>query len=613
MNPQYIEGEPSGINWTHLQGYRAHTSNPIRGCLHKCKYKMPGGVAQCYAKTQAELRVKHYPNGFEHISFHPEQLAEWRSKRKPCAIFCDSMSDMFGVQVPAEHINAIIQTALECPQHIIMSLTKNPARLKEFTFPDNWWVGISSPPDFMFDKELTLKQQNTWFKKALGFLSEVKAGVRFLSVEPLSWDCTELLAQNKDAYDWIILGPATDGNNKVYQPDEQLFARAIKAVEGKPLLFKDTLDRALAERHGGWRNDFPPFPQQFAQPDQESDLRDKLEVSAGDTKRKEELAALERVIEKGLQPFWQTGVALAKIRSQKLWAPKYKSWPKYLEQRWGFRGPRASQLIGSGRVVDLITMVNKSPAPKSERVVRPLVPLLNVPAADLKGLSDEEVAKVIAEREAFVVRIYAAATQASGKKVPTGKDVEKQVQLLAPEQKSKSQAEPETLKLVVEPRIRERFDKHWAMFWHLLADEDPEVIWDLIAEQEGNAVPSRPVRTTTAEDASESTAPTGIDTPSLEVAHEIATEVVAPDGVAGPGTVPEPPAVPVSAKPEQEEVQPAAWEQMDLIVTHPSVKPEAVAEKPEVVPQPPIRSFAEFKASRKNKTRQRNIRVRRAA
>ncbi len=341
-------------------------------------------------------------------------------------------------------------------------------------------------------------------------------------------------------------------------------------------------------------------------------------VLLGEKYEPETLQSLEMVIAKGIKSFWETGRALDRIRREQLWSGKYPSFNHYLRLRWDISPARASHLIGAAKVVDLITTVNKTPSPNSERVVRPLVPLLTVPVTDLKGLPEEEAAEVIAERkaerEALIVRIYKAAAKASGSRKPTSKDVGKQVQLLAPEQKSKPQAEPETVKLVVEPRVRERFDKHWAMFWHLLADEDPEVIWDLIAEQEGNAVPTRPVRATTADDASESTGPTRSDTPSLEVAHEIATEVVAPDGVAGPGTVPEPSKAPEAAEPIQDEVQaqptPVEQMEMELTVTYPSVKPETVPEKPKIVPAAPVRKFEELQASRKIKLRRRNIRVR---
>ncbi len=249
---------PGGIEWTHVPGYTGYTSNPITGCQHNCRFLVNSEWTQCYAKTIAEEGVaqRHYPNGFEHIEFHPEELEKWRSKREPCAIFCDSMADMLGRGVKLEWIQEILAAMRDCPQHIFQLLTKNPARIREFSFPENCWLGVSVPPSGMFGKELALQQQATMYPRWLSFLKDSDAKIRFTSVEPLSWDCVEILHEARAFLNWVIIGAASDGKT-IYQPDEGIFSRLLKAMEGVPVFFKGNIDKRLAARNGGWREEFP--------------------------------------------------------------------------------------------------------------------------------------------------------------------------------------------------------------------------------------------------------------------------------------------------------------------------------------------------------------------
>lgn len=68
-----------GIEWvktfdpdgTERQGV---TANPVGGCLHGCRWKMPDGtIAVCYAETTAEGAARRaYPEGFEHHYVGPD-------------------------------------------------------------------------------------------------------------------------------------------------------------------------------------------------------------------------------------------------------------------------------------------------------------------------------------------------------------------------------------------------------------------------------------------------------------------------------------------------------------------------------------------------------------
>lgn len=235
MNKQNKPNGGRGIEWTHTYGaYEGYTANPIRGCKHDCQWRMPDGdIAVCYAKTVAErLAPKTYPNGFAHIqSIDMGELAAIERTKGRAGIFIDSMSDLVGAGVPEESIQAVIETMRKCPQHVFYVLTKNPPRLKHFDWPENAWIGVSAPPTFMFGKELTPDQQIRWYDHALECLGKVQVPVRWTSIEPLSFDVAPILERHFHAFEWAVIGAATNGK-QTFQPDERLLTRAWKALGG---------------------------------------------------------------------------------------------------------------------------------------------------------------------------------------------------------------------------------------------------------------------------------------------------------------------------------------------------------------------------------------------
>lgn len=256
MNKQPKGG---GIEWTHVHGRPGFTANPVRGCLHDCQWRMPDGtVVLCYAK---EFRERlDGPGSFERLTWHPEVLDGIRRHKAPAGIFIDSMSDLFGQSVDPQWILDTLQCVSECPQHVFFSLTKNPSRLLRFSpFPQNFWLGISAPPTFMYGRQLALDQQRKWFRVALEKLSQCSAGVRWLSLEPLSFDLSDILAEHLDAFDWAVIGAGSDGARK-FQPDPLTFRNVFNVLHraGKEVFLKGNIDRALAnDICGGWLECWP--------------------------------------------------------------------------------------------------------------------------------------------------------------------------------------------------------------------------------------------------------------------------------------------------------------------------------------------------------------------
>jgi protein gp37 len=252
MNKQGSKQNPDGgIEWTHIFGPgTGYTANPVRGCQHKCKWRMPDGkVVICYAKAQRERMDGN--GAFENITFHPEILDTIRAHKKPAGIFIDSMSDLFALKSESLWIAQTFDAMLDCPQHVFFSLTKNPTRLCDIpSFPPNLFLGVSMPPTFMFGKELTMAQQRVWFDKALSYLCDCDARVRWVSLEPLSWDCSDILAKFKDKLHWAVIGAASTGA----QPDDETLNNVLSTLDGLPVFFKGNL------KFSPVRREFPKIP-----------------------------------------------------------------------------------------------------------------------------------------------------------------------------------------------------------------------------------------------------------------------------------------------------------------------------------------------------------------
>ena len=77
-------------------------------------------------------------------------------------------------------------------------------------------------------------------------------------------------------------------------------------------------------------------------------VRDSKSVAA----RRYEMGRLEQIIRKGSRTFCETGLALAKIRDERLYEDEgYATFEEYCRERWGWSHQRSSQLIQAARLV----------------------------------------------------------------------------------------------------------------------------------------------------------------------------------------------------------------------------------------------------------------------
>ena len=253
MNKQSKGNNRRGIEWTD------YTWNPIGGCKHGCRWQMPDGtVAICYAEAVAErVATSSYPDGFAQHYWRPETLEDPLKLKLPSKIFLDSMSDLMGHWVPEHQINEVLEICRRATQHTFQLLTKNAPRLTQFEFPANVWVGVSAPPTFFKGKLLSHEKQIRMVERQIEILKKVNVPVRWMSIEPLSFDIAPLLKDSPLA--WAVIGAATNGS-KTYQPEPEWVQNVLDVLDAQhtKVFFKGNLDWSSSR----WREDFPEVIQE---------------------------------------------------------------------------------------------------------------------------------------------------------------------------------------------------------------------------------------------------------------------------------------------------------------------------------------------------------------
>lgn len=189
-------------------GGQGITLNSKTGCLNGCDY--------CYARKLANGRLKHvYLRGNAEFAganayregkldpfyprWWPQRLEQIRRIKKPTGIFLDDMSDWMADYWSAEYTEAELQVMWDCPQHRFYTLTKQPQNLQKWSFPENCWVGVTCTRDI-------------GCTAALYYLQNVRATIKFLSLEPLLMELPTLQLTSllqKVGINWLIIGACT--------------------------------------------------------------------------------------------------------------------------------------------------------------------------------------------------------------------------------------------------------------------------------------------------------------------------------------------------------------------------------------------------------------------
>lgn len=165
-----------------------YSINPIKGyCPHDCPY--------CYAH-----RMYNRFGWDRKLRFDETVLSELKAIKKPSKIFIGSMIDMYHPAVISWSpfcMDTIINKCRAFPQHTFITLTKFPENLNNYSFPENWWIGI------------TVDGSNTEYRLHLTDYYMAGKNKRFISFEPiLNAGVTQVGIKY---IDWIIIGGKSPG------------------------------------------------------------------------------------------------------------------------------------------------------------------------------------------------------------------------------------------------------------------------------------------------------------------------------------------------------------------------------------------------------------------
>jgi protein gp37 len=212
----------SDIEWTDA------TWNPVRGCT-----KVSPGCKHCYAETFAErwrgVPGHAYEQGFD-LRLVPEKLGlplTWTRSRK---VFVNSMSDLFHVGVPDRYVRLVFDAMAQADWHTFQLLTKRGERLRDMTNStlsgfaklEHIWLGVS-----VEDRKYGLPR--------IKQLQDARAGLRFLSVEPLLEDLGEI---DLAGISWVILGGESGPGARNLAPEWVTSVRDQCVAARVPFFFK---------------------------------------------------------------------------------------------------------------------------------------------------------------------------------------------------------------------------------------------------------------------------------------------------------------------------------------------------------------------------------------
>ena len=210
-----------------------YSLNPVKGlCPVACSY--------CYARRMYKRYHWNETIRFEHATF----LRELGQIHKPSRIFVGSTMDLFGDWVQKEWMEQILDVVKYLKQHTFIFLTKRPAGMAQWSFPDNCWVGVSMTEPFPVTFPLK-------------HLAAVQAKVKFVSFEPLlEWGYLSRIGESLEraGVNWVIIGQQTPVSKKT-APEPAWVQDILVGAHNAgclPVFIKDNLVPVLAEAWPGW-------------------------------------------------------------------------------------------------------------------------------------------------------------------------------------------------------------------------------------------------------------------------------------------------------------------------------------------------------------------------
>ena len=248
----------SGIEWTQK------TWNPIRGCS-----RISDGCVNCYAEKMAvRMKNTHYKGLVQSTSKGPRWTGEimhvesvlsdpykWK---KPSLVFVNSMSDMFHEKADMDFVEKCFDVMNGNPRHTFQVLTKRADRIQEFikhsnykAFPSNVWIGVSV--------------ENQQAVKRIGYLVDVPAKIRFLSVEPMLGPVQ--IEKYLDQIEWVIIGGESGPNARPCKASWKEHLIMQCDLYNVPVFMKQFGTNASYDDGTFKGNNFDEWPSQFQRRD----------------------------------------------------------------------------------------------------------------------------------------------------------------------------------------------------------------------------------------------------------------------------------------------------------------------------------------------------------
>jgi len=176
------------------------------------------------AKRLQAMGKETYKNGFK-LSIHEEIFDYPLTVKKPTLIFVNSMSDLFHEDVPSEVIFRLIEVMKNAHWHTFQILTKRAERLNDLNnkidWPENLWVGVSV--------------ESNDYKFRIDLLRTISSKIRFLSIEPLIGEISDLNLSN---IDWVIVGGESGPKARKMEKEWVLKIRESCFDQKVPFFFK---------------------------------------------------------------------------------------------------------------------------------------------------------------------------------------------------------------------------------------------------------------------------------------------------------------------------------------------------------------------------------------
>jgi len=211
----------TSIEWTNT------TWNPVTGCS-----KISAGCDNCYAERFSERfrGVKGHP--FEHgfdLSLKPDRLLQPLSWKKPRMVFVNSMSDLFHKEIPFSYVERVFETMEKADWHIFQVLTKRSSLMKKFV---NKRYGDRNAPEHIW---LGTSVEDHTKSSRIRHLQQMKANVRFLSIEPLIGPPGNL---DLTGIQWVIVGGESGPRCRPMDPTWVRSVRDQCFQQNVPFFFK---------------------------------------------------------------------------------------------------------------------------------------------------------------------------------------------------------------------------------------------------------------------------------------------------------------------------------------------------------------------------------------